>query len=64
MYLNLRRDGDTLEAELAGTWRGADLPAIDAELAAQSFAVRGTLRVDVRESVSWISPAPGACANG
>ncbi len=32
MYLNTRRDGDTVEAELAGTWRGSDLPAIDAEL--------------------------------
>src|SRR5262245_39776057 len=33
MHLSVERDGDELEVELAGNWRGADLPAIDAELA-------------------------------
>jgi phospholipid/cholesterol/gamma-HCH transport system permease protein len=51
MYLNTRRSGDTLEVELAGNWRGADLPAIDAELAAVSFADAGTLRISVPESL-------------
>jgi len=32
MYLRQQRDGDTLEAELGGEWRGANMPAIDAEL--------------------------------
>ena len=52
MYLNLRRNGDNLEAELAGTWRGVELPAIDAELAAHSFAGASTLRVIVPEAVT------------
>jgi phospholipid/cholesterol/gamma-HCH transport system permease protein len=51
MYLNTRRNGDTLEVALAGNWRGADLPAIDAELAGQSFAGSGVVRVTVPESV-------------
>jgi len=51
MYLNLRRNGDTLEAEIAGSWRGIDMPAIDTELAAVSFADAGTLRVQVPPSV-------------
>jgi len=50
-YLNLRRNGDNLEAELAGTWRGAELPAIDAELAAKSFAGASSLRVNIPATV-------------
>ncbi len=51
MHLSLQRDGDTLEVELAGSWRGAELPAIDAELAAQSFAGAHHIRVTIPESV-------------
>ena len=51
MHLNLRRNGDTLEAELAGSWRGADLPAIDAELSGASFAGSRRLAVRVPENV-------------
>jgi phospholipid/cholesterol/gamma-HCH transport system permease protein len=51
MHLNVRRQGDTLEAQLAGSWRGADLPAIDAELATVSFADASTLQVQVPSSV-------------
>jgi len=51
MYLNIRRSGDTLEVELAGRWRGADLPAIDAELDAQSISGAQALRIQVPESV-------------
>ncbi len=51
MYLNTRRNGDTLEVELAGRWRGAELPAIDAELDAQSVSGAQALRIQVPESV-------------
>jgi phospholipid/cholesterol/gamma-HCH transport system permease protein len=51
VYLNVSRDGEILEAELAGHWRGADLPAIDSELAAQSFDGAHALRVRVPEGV-------------
>jgi phospholipid/cholesterol/gamma-HCH transport system permease protein len=51
MHLSLQRDGDSLEVELAGSWRGADLPAIDAELAAHSYAGARRLVVTVPESV-------------
>jgi phospholipid/cholesterol/gamma-HCH transport system permease protein len=47
MHLSLQRDGDSLEVELVGRWRGAELPAIDAELAAQSFAGARRLVVTV-----------------
>ena len=47
MHLTQRRDGDTLEVILAGSWRGADLPSIDAELAALSLAGLRDLRVTV-----------------
>ena len=50
MYLNTRRNGDNLEVELAGSWRGTDLPAIDAELAAQSIRGVRALRITVPES--------------
>jgi phospholipid/cholesterol/gamma-HCH transport system permease protein len=52
MHLSLQRDGDSLHVELAGDWRGQELPAIDAELAAQSFAGARALIVTVPESVS------------
>src|SRR5690349_8975816 len=51
VYLSVSRDDDTLDAELAGHWRGADLSAIDAELAAQSFAGARALRVRVPQDV-------------
>jgi phospholipid/cholesterol/gamma-HCH transport system permease protein len=51
MYLNSRRHDDTLQVELAGRWRGTDLPAIDAELAGQSFGGANTLRVVVPENL-------------
>ena len=51
MYLGVRRNQDTIEAELAGHWRGSELPAIDTELAAQSFDGAQTLRVHIPESV-------------
>jgi phospholipid/cholesterol/gamma-HCH transport system permease protein len=51
MYLNVRRQGDTLDAELAGRWRGAELPAIDAELASQSLAGVSAVRVSVPSEV-------------
>lgn len=70
MYLQTRRDGDKLEAELAGSWRGADLPAIDAELAALSLDGVGSLRISVPDSLEldlagawrlreWIKAARG-----
>ena len=52
MYFNLVRNGDILEAELAGQWRGADLAAIDAEIAAQSLAGATVLRVSIPDSVA------------
>src|SRR5262245_5972436 len=51
MHFSLQRDGDSLEVELVGRWRGAELPAIDAEIAAQSFAGARRLVVTVPESV-------------
>jgi len=51
VYLSVSRDDETLDAELAGHWRGADLQAIDGELAAQSFAGLRALRVRVPEGV-------------
>jgi len=52
MHLNLRHQGDTLEAELAGSWRGAEMPAIEAELGAASLAGVRALKVVVPESVT------------
>jgi phospholipid/cholesterol/gamma-HCH transport system permease protein len=71
MYLNLRRNDDTLEAELTGSWRGTDMPAIDAELAGLSFAGASELKVRAPESVpldlagawrlrEWLKEAEGA----
>ncbi len=47
MYLSHRRDGDNLEVELAGSWRGADLPAIEAELAGVSADGVRELRISI-----------------
>ena len=51
MHLRSQRDGDILKVELAGSWRGVDLPAIDAELALQSFAGARRLLITVPASV-------------
>jgi phospholipid/cholesterol/gamma-HCH transport system permease protein len=52
MHLHAERNGDVLEVELAGAWRGAELSDIDAELGAQPFAGVRILRVSVPESVA------------
>ncbi len=52
MHLRQQRDGDVLEAELSGEWRGVDMPAIEAELATVSFDGARTLRVTVPASVA------------
>ena len=46
MYLSPRRNGEQLEVELSGSWRGRDLPAIDAEIEALSLAGVDTLSID------------------
>jgi phospholipid/cholesterol/gamma-HCH transport system permease protein len=51
MHLSHQRNGDQLEVELDGSWRGGDLPAIDAELADVPLDGVGTLRVAIPESV-------------
>jgi phospholipid/cholesterol/gamma-HCH transport system permease protein len=51
MHLSQRRNGDELEVELSGGWRGAELPAIDAELAAVPLSGAATLRIHVPDSV-------------
>ncbi len=52
MYLSAQRDGDKLEVELAGSWRGADLPAIDAELATVSLDGVRILRLSIPETLA------------
>jgi phospholipid/cholesterol/gamma-HCH transport system permease protein len=51
MHLTAQRDGNNLDVELAGTWRGTDLPAIDAELAEVALAGVGALRITVPEAL-------------
>ncbi|MEO8016841.1 MAG: ABC transporter permease [Pseudomonadota bacterium] len=51
MHLSAQRDGNNLQVELAGSWRGAELPAIEAELAALSFDGARVVRVTVPESL-------------
>ena len=51
MHLTAQRDGNNLDVELAGTWRGTDLPAIDAELAAVPLAGVGALRITIPDSL-------------
>jgi phospholipid/cholesterol/gamma-HCH transport system permease protein len=73
MYLSQQRDGANLEVELAGSWRGADLSAIEAELAALSPAGAGIVRITVPEGLeldlagawalrNWIKAAEAAGA--
>jgi phospholipid/cholesterol/gamma-HCH transport system permease protein len=50
MYLSPRRNGDNLEVELTGSWRGRDLPAIDAEIDALSLAGVGELSIRAANS--------------
>jgi len=50
MHLTQQRDGANLEVELAGSWRGAELPAIDAELVALPLDGIRALRITVPES--------------
>jgi phospholipid/cholesterol/gamma-HCH transport system permease protein len=51
MHLSAQRDGEKLEVELAGSWRGTNLPAVDAEIAALPLAGIRTLRITVPESL-------------
>ena len=51
MHLTAQRDGNNLDVELAGTWRGTDLPVIDAEIAQVSLAGVRSLRITVPESL-------------
>jgi phospholipid/cholesterol/gamma-HCH transport system permease protein len=51
MYLSHQRDGNTLEVELTGSWRGAELPAIDSELSAISLEGVRAVRVTVPRSL-------------
>jgi phospholipid/cholesterol/gamma-HCH transport system permease protein len=52
MHFSSQRDGDSLQVELPGNWRGQELPAIDAELAGQALDGTRELVVTVPESVS------------
>ena len=52
MYLHAERNGDVLEVELSGRWLGAELPAIDAELAGFSLAGARSMRLQVPGSVT------------
>jgi phospholipid/cholesterol/gamma-HCH transport system permease protein len=52
MHLSPRRNGDNLEVELSGSWRGADLPAIEAELGALPLDGVSVLQVQVPEAVT------------
>jgi len=47
MHLSQRRNGDNLEIDLSGSWRGSELPEIDAELAAVPLDGTSTLRIRV-----------------
>jgi phospholipid/cholesterol/gamma-HCH transport system permease protein len=51
MHLSAQRDGANLRVELAGTWRGTHLPAIEAELAATPVAGVDKVVVSVPESL-------------
>jgi phospholipid/cholesterol/gamma-HCH transport system permease protein len=51
MHLSIEREGDTLEVVLAGSWRGAALPLIEAELEAQSFTDIRRVHVSVPPSL-------------
>jgi phospholipid/cholesterol/gamma-HCH transport system permease protein len=51
MHLSQRRQGDNLEVELSGSWRGRELPAIDAEIAAIPLAGAGALVVSIPQDL-------------
>jgi phospholipid/cholesterol/gamma-HCH transport system permease protein len=51
MYLSQRRNDGTLEVDLTGDWRGSDLPAIEAEIAAVPLDHASALVVRVPESL-------------
>jgi phospholipid/cholesterol/gamma-HCH transport system permease protein len=51
MFFTQRRDGDSLEVELAGRWRAAELSAIDAEIDAIPLSGLRELRVTVPEGL-------------
>jgi hypothetical protein len=51
MHLSAQRDGANLRVELAGTWRGTELPAIEAELAATPVANVDKVMVTVPETL-------------
>ena len=51
MYLRQQRDGGTLEVRLAGSWRGADVPAIEAELGSESLAGVDRIHVEIPADV-------------
>ena len=74
MHLTAQRDGNNLDVELAGAWRGTDLPAIDAELAGLSLAGVSALRITVPDTLSldlagawtlreWVKAAEAAGAS-
>ncbi len=52
MYLSQRRNGDNLEVDLSGSWRGGDLPAIDAEIAEVPLSGISALRIAIPDSVN------------
>ncbi len=47
MHLSHRRNGDILEVELAGSWRGSELPAIDAAISGLPMSGVDSVRVTV-----------------
>jgi phospholipid/cholesterol/gamma-HCH transport system permease protein len=51
MVLHSHRNGDTLEIELAGSWRGPDMPVLEAELGAVSLSDARRLLITVPPDV-------------
>ncbi len=51
MYLSHRHDGESLEVDLSGSWRGSELPAIDAAIGAIPLTGSGALVVNVPEGL-------------
>jgi phospholipid/cholesterol/gamma-HCH transport system permease protein len=52
MHLHAERNGGNLDVELAGHWRGAELPEIDAELVALSLEGASALRITIPDGVT------------
>jgi phospholipid/cholesterol/gamma-HCH transport system permease protein len=52
LALTAQRDGDTLDVSLNGEWRGIEMPRLDTELAAVSFAGARRLLVTVPPTVT------------